>query len=68
VALVEATESKGQKRRLHSVSGTDLKLPEFCAPHTDDFVITGLQNQSLVREIVDQIFDEVYRSPVDIGR
>lgn len=49
------------------VRGVDLKFPEFCETHADDFVIADLREQTLVREVIDRRFDEVYQLAADMG-
>jgi nucleoside-diphosphate-sugar epimerase len=45
----------------------DLKYPEFGETTADEFVIGDLREQSVVREVVDQPFDEVYQLAADMG-
>lgn len=49
------------------VRAVDLKRPEFSETHADDFVIGDLRDQSVVRNIIDQPFDEVYQLAADMG-
>jgi len=49
------------------VRGVDLKFPEFAKTESDDFVIGDLRDQSLVRRVIDQGFDEVYQLAADMG-
>lgn len=49
------------------VRGVDLKANEYAETEADDFVIGDLRDQSLVRQIVDQRFDEVYQLAADMG-
>jgi len=49
------------------VRGVDLKNPEFSKSAADEFVIGDLREQSLVREVIDQPFDEVYQLAADMG-
>jgi nucleoside-diphosphate-sugar epimerase len=49
------------------VRGVDLKYPEFSKTPADDFVIGDLREQSVVRKVVDQPFDEVYQLAADMG-
>jgi len=49
------------------VRGVDLKYPEFWDTAADDFAIGDLRDQSVVRAIVDQRFDEVYQLAADMG-
>ena len=49
------------------VRGVDLKANEFSDTTADDFVLGDLRDQGLVREVVDQPFDEVYQLAADMG-
>jgi len=49
------------------VRGVDLKFPEFAKTEADDFVIGDLRDQSLVRRVIDQGFDEIYQLAADMG-
>jgi len=49
------------------VRGVDLKLHDFCTSEADDFVQGDLREQSVVRAVVDQKFDEVYQLAADMG-
>ena len=49
------------------VRGVDLKYPEFNETEADDFVIGDLRDQSVVRRVIDQGFDEVYQLAADMG-
>jgi nucleoside-diphosphate-sugar epimerase len=49
------------------VRGVDLKHPEFSDTAADEFVIGDLREQSLVREVLDEPFDEVYQLAADMG-
>jgi len=49
------------------VRGVDLKYPEFSETAADDFVIGDLREQSVVRDVLDQGFDEVYQLAADMG-
>ncbi|MEM9735438.1 MAG: NAD-dependent epimerase/dehydratase family protein [Pseudomonadota bacterium] len=49
------------------VRGVDLKHPEHAETEADDFVIGDLREQSVVREVIDQPFDEVYQLAADMG-
>ncbi|MEM7068659.1 MAG: NAD-dependent epimerase/dehydratase family protein [Pseudomonadota bacterium] len=55
------------KHEGHWVRGVDLKFPNFSETDADDFVVGDLRDQSLVREIVDRKFDEVYQLAADMG-
>lgn len=49
------------------VRGADLKYPDFDKTEADDFAIVDLRDQTAVREIIDQRFDEVYQLAADMG-
>ena len=49
------------------VRGVDLKFPNFENSQADDFAIADLRNPQLVREIIDQRFDETYQLAADMG-
>lgn len=49
------------------VRGVDLKHPRWSDSDADDFVIGDLREQSVVRRVVDQPFDEVYQLAADMG-
>lgn len=49
------------------VRGADLKYNEHADTEADDFAIGDLREQSFVRSIVDQKFDEVYQLAADMG-
>lgn len=51
----------------HWVRGTDLKFPRFSETDAHDFAVGDLREQSFVREVVDQKFDEVYQLAADMG-
>lgn len=51
----------------HWVRGVDLKFPVFSPTQADDFVIADLRDRTLVREVVDRRFDEVYQLAADMG-
>lgn len=58
---------KRLKKEGYWVRGVDLKYPEYCNTEADDFVIGDLREQSFVRRIIDQGFDEVYQLAADMG-
>ena len=58
---------KRLKREGFWVRGVDLKLPEYSDTDADDFVVGDLRDQSVVRNIVDRRFDEVYQLAADMG-
>lgn len=49
------------------VRGVDLKFPEYEETVADDFIIGDLRDQSLVKDIIDRKFDEVYQLAADMG-
>jgi hypothetical protein len=49
------------------VRGVDLKYPEFAATDADDFIKGDLRDASLVRNILDTNFDEIYQLAADMG-
>jgi len=48
------------------VRAVDLKHHEFFAPPADEFIIGDLRDQSVVRQVVDDI-DEIYQLAADMG-
>ncbi len=58
---------KRLKREGMTVRGVDLKHNEFSKSPADDFVIGDLREQSVVRTVIDQPFDEVYQLAADMG-
>lgn len=58
---------KRLKREGFWVRGVDLKFNEHADTEADDFVIADLRDQSIVRDIVDRRFDEVYQLAADMG-
>jgi len=55
------------KREGFWVRGVDLKMNEFAPSAADEFVVGDLRSQTLVRDVVDQHFDEVYQLAADMG-
>nr|WP_321360545.1 NAD-dependent epimerase/dehydratase family protein [uncultured Hyphomonas sp.] len=55
------------KREGFWVRGVDLKMHEFAETEADDFVVGDLRDQSLVRDVVDRKFDEIYQLAADMG-
>ena len=49
------------------VRGVDLKRPDFSETAADEFVIGDLREQTVVRDVLDQDFDEVYQLAADMG-
>ena len=58
---------KRLKRDGFFVRAVDLKFPEYAETEADDFVVGDLRDQYLVRNIVNQRFDEVYQLAADMG-
>lgn len=59
--------AKRLKKEGFWVRGVDLKSPEFAPTAADDFVIGDLRDQTLVQEILNRPFDEVYQLAADMG-
>lgn len=55
------------KREGFWVRGVDLKHNEHQGLLVDDFVISDLRDQDIVKKVVDQPFDEVYQLAADMG-
>jgi GDP-D-mannose 3', 5'-epimerase len=49
------------------VRGVDLRYPRFSDTAADEFIIGDLRDQSFVRHVVDQHFDEIYQLAADMG-
>lgn len=49
------------------VRGVDIQIPEFSSSDADEFITGDLRDQAIVREILDQPFDEVYQLAADMG-
>jgi len=49
------------------VRGVDLKFHEFAPSAADEFIQRDLRDQTTVREVVDQPFDEIYQLAADMG-
>ncbi len=49
------------------VRGVDLKNPEFAPTAADDFIVGDLRDQTVVQNILDRPFDEVYQLAADMG-
>jgi nucleoside-diphosphate-sugar epimerase len=60
--LVRRLKSQG-----HWVRGVDLKRPQFSSTDADEFIVGDLREQSIVRQVLDQPFDEVYQLAADMG-
>lgn len=49
------------------VRGVDLKYPEFSQSAADEFIVGDLRRQSVVENVLDRKFDEVYQLAADMG-
>ena len=49
------------------VRGVDIKAHEYTTLPTDEFFLGDLTDQQVVRDILDQPFDEVYQLAADMG-
>jgi nucleoside-diphosphate-sugar epimerase len=58
---------KRLKREGYWVRAVDLKHPEYCPTHADDFVVGDLRLQSVCDQVFDRKFDEVYQLAADMG-
>lgn len=58
---------KRLKKEGYWVRGVDLKFNEPSETKADDFLIGDLRDQSIVRDVIDQHFDEVYQLAADMG-
>lgn len=59
--------AKKLKKEGFWVRGVDLKYPEFGTSAADDFVIGDLRDQTVVQNILDRPFDEVFQLAADMG-
>jgi len=59
--------AKKLKKEGFWVRGVDLKYPEFGKSVADDFVIGDLRDQTIVQNILDRPFDEVFQLAADMG-
>ena len=59
--------AKKLKKEGYWVRGVDLKYPEFGDSAADDFVIGDLRDQTVVQNILDRPFDEVFQLAADMG-
>jgi len=59
--------AKKLKKEGFWVRGVDLKYPEFGTSTADDFVIGDLRDQTVVQNILDRPFDEVFQLAADMG-
>lgn len=58
---------KKLKREGHWVRGVDVKMHEYSETHADEFILGDLTEQELVKQILDQPFDEIYQLAADMG-
>jgi GDP-D-mannose 3', 5'-epimerase len=58
---------KRLKREGFWVRGVDLKFHEYSETEADDFIVADLREQSVVRNVIDRKFDEVYQLAADMG-
>ena len=58
---------KRLKKEGHWVRAVDLKYPEFCKTHADEFIIGDLRDKKVVDLCLDNSFDEVYQLAADMG-
>jgi nucleoside-diphosphate-sugar epimerase len=58
---------KRLKKEGYWVRAVDLKYPEYCNTHADEFVIGDLRSQTLCDGIFDGYFDEIYQLAADMG-
>jgi GDP-D-mannose 3', 5'-epimerase len=58
---------KRLKREGLWVRGVDLKFNEHAETEADDFIIADLRDASVVRQVIDRRFDEVYQLAADMG-
>jgi nucleoside-diphosphate-sugar epimerase len=49
------------------VRGVDIKAPEYSKSEAHDFILGDLREQSVVRKVLDQPFDEIYQLAADMG-
>jgi len=49
------------------VRGVDLKEHEYCATAADEFIVGDLTDPVVVKQVLDQPFDEVYQLAADMG-
>jgi GDP-D-mannose 3',5'-epimerase len=49
------------------VRGVDLKAHEFTPSPADEFILGDLRDQAVVRQVLDQPFDEIYQLAADMG-
>lgn len=60
--LVSSLRAQG-----HHVTGADLKFPEFCDTHANEFRQVDLRCQHEVAQLITQDIDEIYQLAADMG-
>ncbi|MBH2005375.1 MAG: NAD-dependent epimerase/dehydratase family protein [Sphingobacteriia bacterium] len=58
---------KKLKKEGHWVRGVDLKKHEYSLSPADEFIVGDLTEQDLVKQVLDQPFDEIYQLAADMG-
>ena len=58
---------KRLKKENYWVRGADLKHPMYGALETDDFKIGDLRDPSIVANVIDRPYDEIYQLAADMG-
>ena len=58
---------KRLKKEGYWVRGVDLKYHEYVETQADDFIKGDLRDPRIVKNVVDQPFDEVYQLAADMG-
>jgi len=58
---------KKLKQLNHTVTGVDLKYPEFSPTVADKFVIGDLRDPFFTQDVLKEGFDEVYQLAADMG-
>lgn len=58
---------KKLKKEGHWVRGVDLKMHEYGKSPADEFIVGDLTEQDLVKQVLDQPFDEIYQLAADMG-
>ena len=58
---------KKLKKQGHWVRGVDIKNQPFCESLADEFILGDLTDQTIVKQVLDIPFDEVYQLAADMG-
>ncbi len=58
---------KRLKNEGYWVKGSDLKYPDFSETAADEFIIGDLRDQQVVKNVVNEGFDEIYQLAADMG-